>query len=187
METFNLIPLLIIVLLLVLILISFILLVIIKKVKWGWLWILTIILVVIGGIKIHDRIINSVFYDFKAEMCRTYPEISNIKLHMLYRGRSGSIDVYIAKEIDDEKVENIFLDILNKINKEPMSSYLKGSTNRNNKSWVYLNIDFYGKSYGGFASELYQHSDWFTKENQQEQTWENSHTGKTYHYSDYIK
>ena len=66
-----------------------------------------------------------------------------------------------------------------------MSSYLKGNTNRKNGNWSFIMIDF-SKVRDRFESELYQHSDWFTKENQEEQTWKNSHDGKIYRYSDYI-
>lgn len=187
MESFCFIPLLIFVLLLILLPICIILFLFIKKVKMGWLWLLTILVLIIGGVKIHNRIIDSVLYDFKEEICESYPEIDNIELDMFYLGRYGSINVYIEKEIDDGDVENIFLYILKKINQEPMSSYLKGSTNRKNKSWVELQICFCGKNYERFDSGPNQHSDWFTEENQQEQTWENNDTGKLYRYSDYIK
>lgn len=159
--------------------------VIIKKIKFGWLWLLSIMMVIIGGVKIHDRIVNSVFYDFKAEMCRTYPEINSIEFDIICGGSICTIDVDLKNEIEDERLENLFIDMLKKVNQEPMSSYLKGSS-ISNMHWNYLLIDFYGVEQGRFESELYQHSDWFTNENQQEQTWKNSNTGKTYRYSDYI-
>ncbi|WP_143322420.1 hypothetical protein [Clostridium sp. HBUAS56010] len=182
MQSFNLIPLLIIVFLLI----CTIFLVIIIKVKRSRLWFLIILVIIMAGTKIHNRIINSVFYDFKEDMCDIYPEIDNIKLHTSYGGRSGSINIYMAEEVNDEYVETIFFDTLNKINKEPMSSYLKGSSNRKNKSWVRLNIKFYGRKHGSFFSGPYQHSEWFTRENQEEQTWENNLTGEIYRYSDYM-
>ena len=187
MESFNIIPLIIIILLLVLILSCFILFTVIKRLRWGWLWILTILIILMGGIKIYNRIVNLTFYDFKAEMCESYQEIDTIKLYMSYGTRSGSINVYMKNGADDKVIENIFLDILNKINNEPMSSYLKGDSNFKNKSWVNLNIFFYGQKYSRYSSGPYQHSDWFTDGNKQEQTWENSDTGKKYRYSDYIK
>jgi len=155
------------------------------KVKKSQIRFLLIVVVIIAGVKFHDWIINSVFYNFEGEVCRKYPEIYNIELGMSYGGRYGSINVYIEEEIEDENIENIFIDILNIINKEPMSSYLKGSSNLKNKSWVIFDIEFYGKKYTRFTSGSYPHSDWFTEKNQQEQTWENSKTAKRYYYSDY--
>ena len=187
MESFRLIPLIIIILSLVLISSCFILFTIIKRVRWGWLWILTILIIINGGIKIYNRIVNLMFYDFKAEMCDSYPQIETIKLYMSNGMRSGTINVYIKDGADDEIIDKIFLDILYKINNEPMSSYLKGSSNYKNKSWVYLSIFFYGQKYSRYSSGPYQHSDWFTDDNKQEQTWENSITGKKYSYSDYTK
>lgn len=184
MESFNLTSLLILVILLVFICIF--LYIITKKIKFGWLWLLTIVMIIIVGVKIHNRILNSVFYDFKAEMCRTYPEINNIELNIISGGSICTIDVDLKKEIEEERLENLFIDMLKKVNQEPMSSYLKGSSN-SNKHWNYLLIDFFGVKHGRFESELYQHADWFTKENQQEQTWKNSITGKIYKYSDYMQ
>ena len=97
------------------------------------------------------------------------------------------IYVDLEKDIKDEYIENIFIDMLKKLNQEPMSGYLKGSTNCKNKSWVFLCIRFLGTERGRFDSEFYQHTDWFTKENQQVQTWKNSITGKIYKYSDYMQ
>ncbi|MDW2796684.1 hypothetical protein RZO55_03710 [Clostridium boliviensis] len=187
MESFNLLPLIIIILSLVLISSCLILFSVIKRVKWGWLWTLTILIIIMGGIKIYNRIVNNTFHDFKAEMCDLYPEIDTIKLDMSYRTRSGSIDVYIKDGADDKIIDKMFLDILYKINNEPMSSYLKGSSNYKNKSWVNLDIFFYGQKYSRYSSGPYKHTDWFTDGNKQEQTWENSDTGKIYNYSDYMR
>ena len=186
MESFNRLPLIIFLLLIILLVSCFALYNFIKKIKGGWIWLLTFIMFIIGGIKSYDRIINSVFYDVKAEMCRTYPEISIIEFNIICGGSICTIDVELKKEIEDERLENLFIDMLKKVNQEPMSSYLKGNSNSNNH-WNYLLIDFFGVEHGRFESELYQHSDWFTNENQQEQTWKNSDTGKKYRYSDYIK
>jgi hypothetical protein len=183
MEYFNLTPLLLLVI--IFFLICIFLLVIFIKVKKSRICFLIIVVIIIAGVKIHDRIINSVFYNFEGEICRKYPKINNVELGMSYGGRYGSINVYIEEEIEDENIENIFIDILNIINKEPMSSYLKGSSNLKNKSWVIFDIEFYGKNYMRFTSGPYHHSDWFTEKNQQEQTWENSKTAKMYYYSDY--
>lgn len=181
MESFKLIPLLIIILLCI------VLYLIIKKVKRGWLGLLIIFIIIIGGVKIHDRIINSVFYNFETELCRSYPEINNIELKIINGGSFCMIYVDLEKDTKDEYIENIFIDMLKKLNQEPMSGYLKGSTNCKNKSWVFLCIRFLGTERGRFDSEFYQHTDWFTKENQQVQTWKNSITGKIYKYSDYMQ
>jgi len=123
-----------------------------------------------------------VFYNFKEEICRKYSGINNIELGMSYGGRFGSINVYIEEEIEDENIEIIFIDILNKINKEPMSSYLKDRS-----VWVEFHVNFRGAVREDFDSGRYSFSEWFTKENQQEQTWHNSKTGKEYRYSNYIE
>jgi hypothetical protein len=183
MEYFNLIPLLIAAM--IFLMINAILLVFFIKVKKSRTWFFIIVLIIIAGVKIYDQTLNSVFYNFKEEICRKYSGINNIELGMSYGGRFGSINVYIEEEIEDGNIENIFIDILNKINKEPMSSYLKGSSNLKNKSWVIFDIEFYGKNYIRFTSGPYPHSDWFTEKNQQEQMWENSKTAKRYYYSDY--
>lgn len=186
MESFNRLPLIIFALIIILFILCFALYKFIKKVKRGWIWLLTIIMLIIGGIKIHDRIINSVFYDFKNKMCSIHSEIKNIELQ-IGRGRNScTIVVYIEKEVDNEKVEDIFVEMLKEVNQEPMSSYLKGGSNLRYKNWSTLYILFYGSEQGSFFSEYYQHSDWFTEENKMEQTWENSYTGKIYHFSDYI-
>ncbi|MDW2796685.1 hypothetical protein RZO55_03715 [Clostridium boliviensis] len=186
MESFNSIPLLILAIVLIFLLICIFLYMIIKKIKFGWLWLLSIIMIITGGVKIHDQILNSVFYDFKTEMCSTFPEINDIEFNIINGGSICTIDVDLKKEIEYERLENLFIDMLKKINQEPMSSYLKGSSN-SNKHWNYLLIDFFGVEHGRFESEIYKHSDWFTNENQQEQTWKNSDTGKKYNYSDYIE
>ncbi|WP_349672896.1 hypothetical protein [Lacrimispora sp.] len=187
MESFNRLPFIIFLLLITLLVICFVLYKFIKKVKGGWILLLTISLVIIGGIKIHDRIINSVFYDFKDKMCSIHPEIKNIELQ-IGRGRNScTIDVYIEKGVDNEKVEDIFIEMLKEFNLEPMSSYLKGSTNNRYKNWTTLYILFYGSEQGSFYSEHYQHSDWFTEENQKEQIWKNSYTGTIYYLSGYLR
>jgi hypothetical protein len=185
MEYFNLTPLLLLVTIFFLIC-AFLLMTFIK-VKRSRIWFLIIAVVIIAGVKIHDRIINSVFYGFETEMCRTYSEIKNLELRIINGGSVCIIDVDLKEEIEAEEVENIFIEVLKRVNQDPMSSYLKGNSNRKNKHWCYLTINFFRVSQGRFESKLYQHSDWFTKENQQEQTWRNSDTGKEYHYSDYIE
>ncbi|MFW6678932.1 hypothetical protein ACOAOT_14870 [Lacrimispora sp. AGF001] len=180
------IPLIILAFVIILLILCFALYKSIKKVKRGWIWLLTIIMIMVGGIKIHDRVVNSVFYDFKDKMCNIYPEIKKIKLQIGSGGTSCIIEVYIQKEIDNEKVEDIFIEMMKGFNQEPMSSYLLGDTNLKNKSWVSLYILFYGSEQGSFYSERYQHNEWFTNENKKDQTWKNSYTGKTYRYSDYI-
>lgn len=177
MESFNLIPLLLVTILLVVLL----------KVKRSRICLLIIAAIIITGVKIHDLIINSVFYEFRTEMCRTYSEIKNIELRIINGGSVCIIDIDLKEEVEAEEVENIFIEILKRANQDPISSYLKGNNNSKNKHWVYLTINFFGVSQGRFESKLYQHTDWFTKENQQEQTWRNSDTGKKYHYSDYIE
>ncbi|WP_143322423.1 hypothetical protein [Clostridium sp. HBUAS56010] len=176
---------LLIILLLLICLICIASLIFIIKVKRGWLWFLCFILIVIGGIKIHDRVINAVFYDFTAEMYKTYPGIEHIELRIIRGGGGCIIDIELEKEIDDKNVESIFINVLKKVNQEPLSSYLRGNTNPKNRTWSFFKINFFGAE-GRFESEPYQHSDWFTKKNQEEQTWKNSHTGKIYRYSDYI-
>ena len=186
MESFNRLPLIIFALVIILLILSFALYKFIKKVKRGWIWLLTIIIIMVGGIKIHDRVVNSVLYNFKDKMCSIYPEIKKINLQIGSGGTSCTIEVYIQKEIEYEKVEDIFIEMLKEFNQEPMSSYLLGNTNLKNKSWGTLYILFYGSEQGSYYSELYQHNEWFTNENKKEQTWKNSYTGKIYRYSDYI-
>lgn len=179
MEYFNLIPLLIAAM--IFLMICAILLALFIKVKKSRIWFLIIVLVIIAGVKIHDQIINSVFYGFRTEMYREYPEIDSIKLH-ISQGRLYSMETVLKKEIDAEKVESIFVEILKRINQEPMSSYLKDRS-----VWVEFHIDFRGAVREEFDSGRYSFSEWFTKKNQQEQTWHNSKTGKEYRYSDYIE
>lgn len=187
MESYNLIPVIIIILLLVLISFFIIIFKFIRSVKWGWLYLLTILLIIVGGVKLHNHIKNLVFYDFKKEICELYPEIKTIELDMLYGARSGSINDYMKNGTNDKVIENIFLNILNDINNEPMSSYLKGSTNYENKSWVNLDIYFFGENYHRYNSGPYQHSEWFTENNKKNQIWKNDAIGKEYNYSEYIK
>ncbi|MDR2023862.1 MAG: hypothetical protein LBQ71_11620 [Hungatella sp.] len=93
------------------------------------------------------------------------------------------MEIVLKKEIDAEKVESIFVEILKRINHEPMSSYLKDRS-----AWVEFHIDFRGAAVREeFDSGRYSFSEWFTKENQQVQTWHNSKTGKEYRYSNYIE
>lgn len=180
MEYFNLTPLLLLVMFSFLICI--ILLMFFIKVKKSILCFLIIVMISIVGVKIHDRTLNSVFYNFKGEMCRKYPEIINIEISRISGGITCIIYVYIKKEMVNENAESIFVDMLKEFNQEPMSSYLKDRS-----GWVELNVDFRGAEWESFDSGSYSHSDWFTKENQQEQTWHNSKTGKEYRYSDYIE
>ncbi|WP_143322421.1 hypothetical protein [Clostridium sp. HBUAS56010] len=186
MESFIPVFLLIIVFLLIC-LICIALLIFIIKVKKGWLWLLSIILIVAAGINIHDRAINSVFYDFKTEMCKVYPEINDIKLQIVAGGTTCTIYVDMEKEIEEKEVENIFIDMLKRFNQEPMSDYLKGNSNPKNKRWGVLQVLFFGTKQGSFYSERYIHSEWFTKENQKEQIWKNRYTKKIYNYSDYME
>ncbi|WP_313260159.1 hypothetical protein [Lacrimispora sp.] len=179
MEYFNLIPLLIAAM--ILFMICAILLELFIKVKKSQIWFLIIVLVITTGAKIYDQIINSVFYGVRTEMYREYPEIDSLKLH-ISQGRLYSMEIVLKKEIDAEKVEDIFVKILKRINKEPMSSYLKDRS-----VWVEFHVNFRGAVREDFDSGRYSFSEWFTKENQQEQTWHNSKTGKEYRYSNYIE
>ncbi len=186
MESYNLIPVIIIILLLVLISFFIIIFKFIRSVKWGWLYLLIILAIIVGGVKLHNHIKNLVFYDFKKVICESYPEIKTIDLHMSYGARSGSINVNIKNGTNDEVIEKIFLNILSDINNEPMSSYLKGSTNYENKSWVNLEIFFYGDNYHRYISGPYQHSEWFTENNKKNQIWKNDAIGKEYRYADLL-
>lgn len=76
-----------------------ILLVILLKVKRRRIWFLITVAIIIAGVKIHDRIINSVFNGFETEMCRTYSEIKNIELRIINGGSVCIIDVDLKEEI----------------------------------------------------------------------------------------
>ncbi|MBE5981464.1 MAG: hypothetical protein E7249_20405 [Paenibacillaceae bacterium] len=186
MESYNLIPLIIIILLLVLISFFIFIIKFIRSVKWGWLYLLIILAIIVGGVKLHNHFKNLVFYDFKTKICESYPEINTIDLYMSYGAHSGSVNVKMKNGTNDEVIEKIFLNILSEINSEPMSSYLKGSTNYDNKSWVILDIFFYGDNYHRYNSGPYQHSEWFTENNKIKQIWKNDATGKEYRYAELL-
>lgn len=160
-----------------------------KKVKWRWLWLLSFVVVTISGFYIHHRVVHADFYEFKAHVVKEYQDINEIKIKYINGGSLCVIYLYMEGETEPERMEHIFIDMMKMVNQEPMSNYLKSSSERENKDWVFLEICFLGVEHKGgiFKSELYQHSDWFTDENQQVQIWKNSDTGKEYRYLDYAE
>lgn len=161
----------------------FVLAVFIKKVKHGWLYLLLAILVTVSGLYIHHRIAHLPFEHFNKEVCEAHPEVKNVKFHLAYQGQQCQITVDVADHTDAETIERLFIDLMKRINEEPVSGYIKHSAN---SDWLIIMIDFRGGDHQHFTSKQYRRSDWFTKENQQVQTWENDGTPKVYHFADYV-
>lgn len=168
-------------------LLIFLLVLFIRKVKRGWLWLILLLIFIVGGLFIRHQIINKVFYAFKVEVCNTYPEIENIELRYVVQGRICALYIDLKEDIGDEQAEKIFIDLMKRVNKEPMSSYLKGNSTDEYAGWNVLQVDFHELEKGRFTSEWYNHSEWFTEENKQEQAWRNSETDKDYLYSDHVE
>ena len=88
----------------------------------------------------------------------------------------------MGKEIDTDQMEGMFLDIMKRINEEPFSEYLR---DRDNTDWLSIDVCFSGIPEGTFSSGSYQRQEWFSKEQQRAQVWENRALHKRYQYHDY--
>ena len=94
------------------------------------------------------------------------------------------IDVQMGAEIDEKQMETMFVDIMRRINREPLSEYLKA---RDKTNWLSIEIHFLGIPDGTFFSGSYKRLEWFTSQHQREQVWENRGLKKEYRYCDYMQ
>lgn len=175
---------LILLVIVILIFLIFLLRLFVKKVKHGWRYLVFGILILFLGILIQNRIAYLPFYHFNKEMCEEHPEIEKVTLYLSHGGQICRISVFLLEEVDDKTVENIFIDLMKGVNEEPVSSYL-----RETAGYERLMVQFFfmGEGNQRFYSEQYLRSEWFTKDNQNVQTWRNADTGKLYHYIDYME
>lgn len=154
----------------------------VKKVKHSLAYLLISIFVLVCGLFLNHQIANRTFYDFNNDVCAAHPEIEEVEFNLLYQGQTCALYVWMKEAISDEDIENLFIDLLKRINKEPLSSYIKNSANSER---LIIKIDFSGGNHLIFTSKQYLRSEWFTEDNQKVQTWNGDDTHKIYHYSDY--
>lgn len=154
----------------------------ILKVKWGWLWLVTGYFILAGSYYACYQLMNQEFYQFQTELYNCYPEIEEVDFSHRDGRQHYRIYILMGKEIDTDQMEGMFLDIMKRINEEPFSEYLR---DRDNTDWLSIDVCFSGIPEGTFSSGSYQRQEWFSKEQQRAQVWENRALHKRYQYHDY--